>query len=56
MVIVFWNYINMLRFFDDGNTTILSANIEKLENGGHKIHLDNSAHVGHTEDKVIWSN
>ncbi len=40
------------RFLDDGNTTLLSANIEKLADGGHKIHLDNSAHVRNTDDKV----
>ncbi|TRY75069.1 hypothetical protein TCAL_08574 [Tigriopus californicus] len=40
-------------FLDDGNSLILSGYIEKLDDGGTKIHLDNKAHVGLTENKVI---
>ena len=39
-------------FLDDGNSTLLSANIEKRSNGQSRIILDNATHVGHTEDKV----
>lgn len=41
-------------FLDDGNSLILSGYIEKLEDGGTKIHLDNKAHVGLTENKVNY--
>jgi hypothetical protein len=44
--------MTLTRFLDDGNTTLLSANIEKLPDGGHRFHLDNLAHVGHAEEKV----
>ena len=40
-------------FLDDGNSTLLSANIEKRSNEESRIILDNATHVGHTEDKVI---
>ena len=40
-------------FLDDGNSTLLSANIEKRDDGDNRILLDNAAHVGHTEDKVL---
>ena len=39
-------------FLDDGNSTLLSANIEKRSNEESRIILDNATHVGHTEDKV----
>ena len=39
-------------FLDDGNAPLLSANIEKREDGD-RILLDNATHVGHTEDKVL---
>ena len=39
-------------FLDDGNSLILSANIEKQENG-KKIHLDNNIHVGVENDNVL---
>ena len=42
-------------FLDDGNSTLLSANIEKRSNGESRIILDNATHVGHTEDKVSLS-
>ena len=38
-------------FLDDGNSTLLSANIEKRSGGENRIILDNATHVGHTEDK-----
>ena len=38
-------------FLDDGNALLLSANIEKRDDG-NRILLDNAAHVGYTEDKV----
>ena len=40
-------------FLDNGNSTLLSANIEKRSNEESRIILDNATHVGHTEDKVI---
>ena len=39
-------------FLDDGNSTLLSANIDKRSNEESRIILDNATHVGHTEDKV----
>ena len=39
-------------FLDDGNSTLLSANIEKRSNEESRIILDNATHVGHTEDKA----
>ncbi len=42
-------------FLDDGNSTLLSANIQKLEDGGTKIHLDNATVVGLSENKVRHS-
>ena len=39
-------------FLDDGNSTLLSANIDKRSNEERRIILDNATHVGHTEDKV----
>ena len=39
-------------FLDDGNSTLLSANIDKRPNEESRIILDNATHVGHTEDKV----
>ena len=42
-------------FLEDGNSLILSANLETLNDGGLKIHLDNATHVGHVDKKVCSS-
>jgi len=43
---------NFTSFLDDGNTTLLAANVELLPDNGHTIHLDNSPHLGDADDKV----
>ena len=42
-------------FLDDGNATVLSANVDSSNGGGadRRVLLDNAAHVGHTDDKVL---
>ena len=40
-------------FLDDGNSPLLCAYLEKVDGGqGDKVHLDNAAHVGITDNKV----
>ena len=40
-------------FLDDGNSMLLSANLQKLpDDGGNKIYLDNTVHVDSKDNKV----
>jgi dynein heavy chain 2 len=51
-ITVLVNDVKLNNFLDDGNSLLLSAYSE-MSDGGVKIHLDNAANVGLTENKVL---
>ena len=47
------NNERLIAFLDDANINVLSASVEKMNDGSVKYHIDNVTHVGKANDKVL---